>query len=97
MIFLFFPIGIFYLPETCLIYTQRHLATHSSDPDADTDPDLDPDAHWRPALYRITFGFHFEFGIGLRFGESSPAQFGFGVLHLPLTYFILRFYLHTRL
>lgn len=30
MIFLFFPIGIFYLPETCLIYTQRHLATHSS-------------------------------------------------------------------
>lgn len=86
-----FPIGIFYLPETCLIYTQRHLGTHSSPiwrrPGRGHRPGPGPRRTLEASLYRLTFEFHFGFGIGLRFGESSPAQFG--VLHLPLTYFIL--------
>lgn len=88
--FFFFPIGIFYLPETCLIYTQRHLATHSSKTwrrrGRGHSPGPGPRRTLDASICHITFGYRFGFEIGFRFGESSPAQFG--VLHLPLTYIV---------
>lgn len=100
MIFLF-PIGIFYLPETCLIYTQHHLATHSSPiwrrhgRGRGHRPGPGPRRTLGASKYHITFGYRFGFRIGFRFGESSPAQFG--VLHLPLTYFFEVLFTHAIL